>query len=104
MTKIKQPAKTTKETPTSTKSTATKPEPIKTVAKTEVVKKPAQKADKASESVILKTPKIKMVRDSFTIPKNEYAQLEVLKERLIGLGQPAKKVSYYEQVSCNLQQ
>ena len=32
-----------------------------------------------------------MERDSFTMPKTEYAQFSVLKERLTKLGQPAKK-------------
>jgi hypothetical protein len=32
-----------------------------------------------------------MERDSFTMPKTEYAQFHVLKERLNKLGQPAKK-------------
>ena len=32
-----------------------------------------------------------MERDSFTIPKAEYAQLYVLKDRLAKLGAPAKK-------------
>lgn len=38
-----------------------------------------------------KAPKLKMERDSFTMPKLEYAQFYVLKERLVKLGQPAKK-------------
>ena len=38
-----------------------------------------------------KTPKLKMERDSFTMPKAEYAQINVLKERLVGLGQATKK-------------
>lgn len=38
-----------------------------------------------------KTPKLKMERDSFTMPKTEYAQFSILKERLAKLGQPAKK-------------
>lgn len=38
-----------------------------------------------------KTPKLKMERDSFTMPKVEYAQFYVLKERLAKLGQPVKK-------------
>lgn len=38
-----------------------------------------------------KAPKLKMERDSFTMPKIEYAQFYVLKERLIKLGQPTKK-------------
>jgi len=33
----------------------------------------------------------KLVRDSFTIPKGEYAVLESLKQRANGLTQPAKK-------------
>jgi hypothetical protein len=36
-------------------------------------------------------PKQKLVRDSFTIPKNEYAVLAVLKQRGLGLGHPVKK-------------
>ena len=35
--------------------------------------------------------KSKMERDSFTMPKDEYKQLSVLKKRLAALGQPAKK-------------
>ena len=56
--------------------------------------KPA-KAAKADDTA--KTPKAdkarkpKLVRDSFTIPKNEYAVLEELKLRAAKLGRPAKK-------------
>ena len=32
-----------------------------------------------------------MERDSFTMPKAEYAQFYVLKDRLVKLGHPAKK-------------
>jgi hypothetical protein len=46
----------------------------------------APKADKAD-----KAKKPKLVRDSFTIPKNEYAVLEALKLRAAKLGRPAKK-------------
>lgn len=38
-----------------------------------------------------KSTKVKMERDSFTMPKDEYAQLAILKQRLLSLGQPAKK-------------
>ena len=41
------------------------------------------KADKAK--------KPKLVRDSFTIPKTEYAVLEVLKARALKVGKPVKK-------------
>lgn len=44
------------------------------------------KADKTE-----KTRKPKLVRDSFTIPKTEYAVLEELKLRAAKLGRPAKK-------------
>ena len=87
---------------------ATKAPATKTVAKKPVaVKAPAKKpaatkivAPKAVASatktavakpVKLKAEKVKMERDSFTMPKSEYAQFGVLKERLLKLGQPAKK-------------
>lgn len=38
-----------------------------------------------------KVKKPKLVRDSFTIPKDEYAALTALKQRSIKLAQPAKK-------------
>ncbi|MEP6502113.1 MAG: hypothetical protein ABJD97_02190 [Betaproteobacteria bacterium] len=38
-----------------------------------------------------KPPKAKLVRDSFTIPKDEYQVLDRLKSRALGLGQPIKK-------------
>lgn len=46
----------------------------------------ALKADKGE-----KARKPKMVRDSFTIPKAEYAVLDELKERAVRLGRPVKK-------------
>lgn len=47
-------------------------------------------ADKA-EGKEGKTPKTKLVRDSFTIPKAEYATLNELRQRSTRLAQPAKK-------------
>lgn len=38
-----------------------------------------------------KPRKPKLVRDSFTIPKDEYAVLELLKQRAAKLGRPTKK-------------
>ena len=38
-----------------------------------------------------KVKKVRLVRDSFTIPKDEYLALQKLKERAIGLTKPAKK-------------
>ena len=67
------------------KPALTKPaQPIKTTKATKTVKaKPAPKVEKAK--------KPKLMRDSFTIPKPEYAVLEELKQRAAKLGAPAKK-------------
>ncbi|MES1987681.1 MAG: hypothetical protein V4440_06555 [Pseudomonadota bacterium] len=69
------------------KPTATSPAKVapKTAAP-KVVKAKAAAKPAAKE----KAPKLKMERDSFTMPKAEYAQLYVLKERLAKLGNPAK--------------
>jgi len=40
---------------------------------------------------IIKPVSAKMERDSFTMPKDEYAQLGLLKARLAELGRPTKK-------------
>lgn len=75
--------------PAVSKPTASKPAASKTSTKPVVAKKAEKvKAEKPSKE---KTPKLKMERDSFTMPKTEYAQFHVLKERLNKLGQPAKK-------------
>lgn len=50
---------------------------------------PAPKAVKAPKTEKPKKPKL--VRDSFTIPKNEFTVLEDLKLRAAKLGRPAKK-------------
>ncbi len=79
---------------------AIKPAPKATMAKTTSANPAAPKpalikaklaptAPKKSEKE--KTPKLKMERDSFTMPKAEYAQFYVLKERLVKAGKPAKK-------------
>jgi hypothetical protein len=62
---------------------ATKAKPI---VKKANVKKSAKKDTKKA-----KPEKVKMERDSFTMPKDEYAQLTLLKARLTAMGQPAKK-------------
>ena len=71
----------------------------KTVAKPAVSTKAASssttaakaKDNKKSDDKKPKPEKVKMERDSFTMPKDEYAQLTLLKSRLTALGQPAKK-------------
>lgn len=54
---------------------------------------PAAKAkpEAAKPAKAEKPRKPKLVRDSFTIPKLEYAVIDVLKERAARLGRPAKK-------------
>ena len=52
-------------------------------------KKPAAKAAPAAKADKAKKPKL--VRDSYTIPKSEYAVLEQMKLRAARLGRPAKK-------------
>lgn len=68
---------------------AAKPAPA-TAIKAAVTKIPVKKAEKVKAEKE-KAPKLKMERDSFTMPKTEYAQFSVLKNRLDKLGQPAKK-------------
>ncbi len=96
-------SKTTPATTTKPTAPIAKPAAASATKKPSVAQAPAKKpvAAKAAPAkpVTLKTPalkvvkpaKLKMERDSFTMPKTEYAQLAVLKERLVKLGQPAKK-------------
>ncbi len=77
--------------PASKSTLAIKEKPVKPATTTPVAKSAAKKTAKAAKPVKEKIPKPKMERDSFTIPKAEYAQLYVLKERLAKLGAPAKK-------------
>lgn len=76
------------------KTTTAKPAAVKPAGKIPAAPKAAtKKVEKiaATKAAKDKSPKLKMERDSFTMPKTEYAQLYVLKERLIKLGQPSKK-------------
>lgn len=66
-----------------------KANPIKVTPK--VVTKPTQIKAKEDKTQKEKIPKLKMERDSFTMPKAEYAQFHVLKERLTKQGHHAKK-------------
>ena len=62
--------------PAPTKAVTTKPTPVTPV-----------KADKKKD----KPEKVKVVRDSFTIPKAEYAQIAAMKKRAMELGLEVKK-------------
>lgn len=52
---------------------------------------PAVKPAPAEKPKVDKPKKPKLVRDSFTIPKTEYAAIDALKERAAKLGQSPKK-------------
>jgi len=61
-------------------------------AQTPTTARPAAKAVvKAQPAKPIKEKKPKMVRDSFTFPKAEYAVLDALKLRAAKLGNPVKK-------------
>ena len=93
------PTKSTAVNAPTTKVTAPKPVakpstvPVKAALKKPVLIKAVKPEVKLTSKVDTKekAPKLKMERDSFTMPKAEYAQLSVLKERLAKLGNPAKK-------------
>lgn len=81
-----------------TVKTAAKPAPRKTAAGPVKSAKAAEQLPKATAPAAPPKPlpvnefkKPKLVRDSFTIPKTEYAVLEVLKQRAMKAGSPAKK-------------
>lgn len=69
---------------------AKKPAPAAKPA-TKPAAKPAAKAAASAAPAQGKPAKPKLVRDSFTIPKSEYAVLDTLKLRAARLARPAKK-------------
>jgi hypothetical protein len=81
--------------PSTTATASKKPVAAKAVVSKPAVSKPvAVKKVAATKAPLVKAPKVpklKMERDSFTMPKTEYAQFAVLKDRLVKLGQPVKK-------------
>ncbi len=79
-------AKTNQSTPGETKVTQTQ---VRKAGSPSIRNKATQK--QLSPATTIKLDKKKMERDSFTMPKEEYAQFSVLKKRLEVLGQPAKK-------------
>jgi len=81
---------TAKKTATRTPATKTPaPKPAAAGQKAAAPAKADRKAAKAEKADKPRKPKLK--RDSFTIPKDEYAVLEALKQRAARLGKPAKK-------------
>ena len=77
-------------TPRATSSAAVKT-PSKPAAKALEAPSVAAKSPAAKPAKADKPKKPKLVRDSFTIPKTEYAVLDELKQRAAKLGAPAKK-------------
>ena len=79
--------------PRAKKAVVAKPTAVKRAsAKAAPAKAKAAKTVKATPApTVEKTKKPKLVRDSFTIPKLEYAVLDDLKQRAAQLGTPAKK-------------
>ncbi len=77
------------------RKTAAKKAPVKAAAPTPVKPTKPVKAVKAVKDVMAVKPakikKPKLVRDSFTIPKDEYAVIDSLKVRAGKLGQAVKK-------------
>lgn len=82
----------TPKAPAANKPAAKAPATKRTASKA-IVAKPAAAKPVASKptKVEAKPKKPKLVRDSFTIPKDEYAGIDTLKERSVALGRPAKK-------------
>lgn len=105
VTAVKSPAKSTR----ARTSTAARKRPLaqttapKPAAKHAAVKKAVTKAPVAKTKVVTTAPaapaadkvkspkKPKLVRDSFTMPKDEYAAIDLLKQRATGLKRHAKK-------------
>ena len=68
------------------KAVAKAPAKVTAKAAAKAEEKPADKStDKAAKK------KVKLMRDSFTMPENEYAQIAVLKKRLLAKGVAVKK-------------
>ncbi len=100
---VKAPSKTATKTTAKTAkgkpATATSPvSPVK--AKTSPAKAPQAKATQAKVSdkkkaaapaKVAKEKKVKVVRDSFTLPKNELLQITEMKKRAMALGVEVKK-------------
>jgi len=84
----KSPAKTAPQRAARPAAAPAKPTPVKAATAKAISKVTAPaKTEKKKD----KPEKVKVVRDSFTIPKTEYAQIADLKKRAMGLGQEVKK-------------
>lgn len=87
----KKPAvKPAAKTPIAAKSITAKAPAVKPATSKPAIKV-VNKTTVTAEKDKPKVSKVKMERDSFTMPKEEYAQIATLKKRLELAGQPAKK-------------
>jgi hypothetical protein len=90
---VKSAARTTGEARKATKRPATRPTaPVKPgtpVKPVQTKTSPTIESPKVNKKA--KTDKVKVVRDSFTIPKAEYACIAEMKKRALGLGAEVKK-------------
>jgi hypothetical protein len=75
---------TTDKTEVTAKETATKKTPATAKKAVKATSKPATKKPR-------KAPKIKVVRDSFTMPQNEYEEIAKIKDAFRKAGLPVKK-------------
>ena len=75
----------------STPPTTTTPKVVKAAGSKVTAVKTPEVAPKPSPAKDAKAKKPKLVRDSFTIPKDEYAVIDGLKERAMRLSRPVKK-------------
>lgn len=89
----KAPARKAASKPAVSKVATPKAPAAKRTASKAIVAKPAAAKPVAAKptKAEAKSKKPKLVRDSFTIPKDEYAGIDTLKERSVALGRPAKK-------------
>lgn len=90
------PTSTTKTTTTSTSKPRTRPAAAKVSAKAAAetrprVSAPAVVTTPAAQEKPAKPPKLRLVRDSFTMPEADFALVAVLKSRALGLGRAVKK-------------
>lgn len=74
-----------------TKKTAVRKTAVKKASVPPATTKRISKAASAAPVKTTKVKKAKLVRDSFTIPKNEYVVIDSLKKRAIAAGQAVKK-------------
>lgn len=95
-------AKSASRAPARAASTAAAKTAVKTVAKTAIRKRVATKVAQPKVPETLKAPvvaevkapkpdKVKLIRDSFTMPRDDWALIQQLKDRALDFKRPVKK-------------